>query len=84
MTDKPHEVRASWRELDARAAEERAKALSDWLEHTEDLIAMFGEAEKATKELRSVAGIVRMRLNDFTQKANELRAELLDQNRSPD
>jgi hypothetical protein len=36
-----HTVDANWREADAIAFETKVKAIEQWLDHTEDLVAMF-------------------------------------------
>lgn len=84
MNDEVHTVKADWREADAIALEERVAAMAHWVDHTDDLVLMLGDDEQAAKELRAAAGIIKMRRNDFAQKAAQLRAELADRDRSPD
>lgn len=76
--EKTHSVTSKWREAEANALEERVKAISDWLEHTEDLLDIFSDDNESAGELRSVIGLVRMRSNDLQQKAEKIRAELAD------
>ena len=77
MTNKKgHIVESKWREADAVAFEERAIAIDDWLEHTEDLLTMFKDEERIATELRSAAGSLRTRRNDFNTEAERLRTEL--------
>ena len=78
-----HTVETNWRETDAAALEERAKAIADWLDHTEDLIKMFGDNGEATQELRSVTGLVKKVRNDISDKAETIRAELAEQAGKP-
>lgn len=76
MADRSHSIGTNWRDRDAEALEERVTAISDWLDHTEDLTAMLGDDDPATTELRTMSGILKTRRNDFRSKANALRAEL--------
>lgn len=76
MPEKLHAVEAQWRETEAAALYEKVRAIKDWLEHTEDLQAMFALDEEAVKELRSVSGLVRMRRDDLSHKADLIKAEL--------
>jgi hypothetical protein len=78
VKDTNHVVGANWREADATALEERVRALKDWLDHTEDLLDMFKNDDKIATELRTTAGIVRTKRNDFTSEAEALRARLFD------
>jgi hypothetical protein len=80
MNSDVHSVRAKWREADAAALDERVIGINDWLDHTEDLIAMFefNEDDKLPTELQSVAGLVRSRRNDLVQASDALKATLMD------
>jgi len=78
--DNLHTIDANWREAQAIAFEERAKAVSHWLDHTEDLVAMFETDETIASELRSVAGTLRARRNDFDSAAEKLRSDLIGRN----
>ena len=69
-----HTVDAKWRDADAAAFETRVQAVNDWLEHTEDLVEMFKDDTTIPSELRSVAGTLRSRRDDFETSANRLRA----------
>lgn len=82
MGDEVHTVKADWREADAIAIEQRVAAMAEWLDHTEDLVLMFGEDEQAATELRVAAGLVKTRRNDLASRAAQLRAELADRNGS--
>jgi hypothetical protein len=66
----------TWRKADAAALDARVIAISDWLNHTDNLIALFKDDEETAKQLRGVAGQVRMRCNDISSRADEVRAEL--------
>lgn len=81
MPERPkgHTVESKWREADAVALDERVTAISDWLEHTEDLVNMFKHEERIAAELRGAAGSLRTRRNDFSSEAAGLRAELKDE-----
>ena len=72
-----HIIHSEWREADLNALDERIKAISEWLDHTEDLVDMFGD-DLVSTELRSLAGLMKTKRNDFTQKSNELQAALHD------
>lgn len=74
-----HTIESKWREADVASLEERIKAISEWLDHTEDLVAMFMDDDVMAQELRSLAGVLRSKKNDIEQKANAIRAELVDQ-----
>jgi hypothetical protein len=74
-----HTVGAKWREADAAALEERVKAINDWVDHTEDLVKMLEDDENAATELRGTAGNIRKMRDDFSTKAEKLRAELAEQ-----
>jgi hypothetical protein len=76
MSEKVHTVEAKWRAADATAYEERVKAISDWLEHTEDLLALFKHDEESAQVLRSTAGMMKTKKSDFSDKAEDLRAQL--------
>lgn len=76
MKEKPHGVETLWREADVAALDARVIAISDWLNHTDNLIAIFVDDEKVVKELRGAASLVRMRCNDIASKVEEVRAEL--------
>jgi hypothetical protein len=77
MSKEIHVVSIKWREADASALDERVVGMNDWLDHTEDLIAMFGDDELAT-ELRSMVGLVKTRRNDVSQAADTLKAIIID------
>lgn len=80
LKDNLHTVEADWREADAMSLEIRVRAVSDWLDHTEDLVEMFDGDTTIASELRGVAGTLRSRRNDFEAAANKLRAETNDKN----
>ena len=67
---------SKWREADVAALDARVIGITEWLNHTDNLIAIFADDEKVTKELRSAASLVRMHLSDISSKADEVRAEL--------
>jgi hypothetical protein len=73
-----HEVSVEWRAADAVAAEERAKSIGYWLEHTNDLLLMFKDDEVISSELRGLSGRLRSKVNDFTTKAETIRIDLTD------
>jgi len=76
LTDASHTVNADWREADAAALEARAKGIDDWLDHTQDLVAMLRSDSKLIAELRSMAGSLKTRRDDFNAQAAELRTEM--------
>lgn len=76
----PHVVQANWRTADVVALSERIFAVHDWLEHTDDLLAMFSDQTEIATELRSIAARMRTARDDFTHRADELKAQLVDQN----
>lgn len=76
LADASHSVEANWRESDAIALEQRVTAITDWLDHTEDLISMLNGDNKVVTDLRMVSGILRSRKNDFNAQAAALRTEL--------
>ena len=76
MPERTHTVGATWRDADAEALEERAHAIEDWLDHTEDLVAMLKNDTKLTAELRGLAGNLKTRRDDFNSQAVELRSEM--------
>lgn len=80
MEDNLHIVDATWRETEAVSLEMKARAVSDWLDHTEDLVKMFEDDATVSSALRGVAGTLRSRRNDFDTAANKLRAEMNDTN----
>ena len=80
MEDNLHTVDADWRAADAQALEIRVRAVTEWLDHTEDLVEMFDEDKTIASELRGVAGTLRSRRNDFESAAEKLRAETNDRN----
>lgn len=73
-----HTIAANWREADATAMEARAQAINDWLDHTEDLVKMLEQDDKIATELRSMAGTLRGRRDDFDSAAGRLRAETMN------
>jgi hypothetical protein len=72
MADGP----SQWRETDARAKEERAESISDWLVYTEDLLEMLANDEDLAKELRGVIGRVKTKKSDLMNEAATLRARI--------
>jgi len=76
LTDASHTINANWREADAIALEARAKGIDDWLDHTEDLVDMLRSDSKLIAELRSMAGSLKTRRDDFNTQAAELRTEM--------
>ena len=78
MSNEKHVVGAKWREADAAALDERIAGMNDWLDHTEDLIAMFADDDTLVTELQSMAGLVRTRRNDVSQAADMLKATIID------
>lgn len=78
MSNEAHIVGAQWREADAAALDERVIGMNDWLDHTEDLIAMFDDDDKMATELQSVAGLVKARRNDLSQASDALKAMIID------
>lgn len=74
-----HVVGAMWRDSDVAALDQRVISMNDWLDHTEDLIEMFGDDTLVT-DLQSMAGLVRTRRNDVQQETSALRAIILDRN----
>jgi hypothetical protein len=76
LTDTSHTVNADWREADAVALEARAKGIDEWLDHTEDLVSMLRDDSKVIAELRSMAGSLKTRRDDFNAQAGELRTEM--------
>jgi len=75
-----HIVETKWREADAQALEERVRAIEEWLDHTNDLVEMFGPADPICQELLTMSGLVRTRRNDVKQEAERMRALLMDRN----
>lgn len=75
MTDGSHNIEVNWRESDAKALEERMRAIDNWLDHTEDLAEMLGDSPLTTK-LRSMAGLLKSQRNDLDSEASKLRADL--------
>ena len=78
MSNETHVVEAKWREADAAALDERVRGMNDWLDHTEDLIAMFGDNDKLVTTLQSMAGLVRTERNDISQASDTLKALIVD------
>jgi hypothetical protein len=78
MIDELHKVEARWREADAAALDQRVMSMNDWLDHTEDLIAMFSDDDKMVTELQTMAGLIRTRRNDVDQASGALKANLTD------
>lgn len=69
-----HTVDSVWRGAEAVALETKVTAINDWIEHTEDLVEMFEADEEVKSQLRSTAGVLRSRRNDFDTSAARLRA----------
>lgn len=77
MSDKTHVVESRWRETDAAALEARVETLSEWLDHTEDLVEMFDGDEALASQLRGLSGLVRTRRSDISNEAGKIRADIL-------
>jgi hypothetical protein len=71
-----HEIEAMWREADIVALNERVRAITDWLEHTEDLAEMLAEDKKVTSNLRCTLGLLRSLKNDFADRAEERQVQI--------
>ena len=80
MSDSLHKVNTDWRSSAAITYEMKALAVNEWLDHTEDLVKMFTEDAPVASTLRSAAGTLRAKRDDFSTQAEKLRAESSDQN----
>lgn len=76
LADGSHTIGTNWRARDAQALEERVTAINDWLDHTQDLTAMLDGDDGTTTALRSIAGVLKSKRNDFKTQAETLRNEL--------
>ena len=76
MAERSHTIGKNWREADAVALEERVFAITDWLDHTENLTYMLNGDDKTVTELRTIAGVMKSKRNDYRAQAEALRAEL--------
>jgi hypothetical protein len=72
-----HEVARVWREAGATLYDSYVEAASAFIEHADDLHAMFkflGD-EKVCQELRAVKSLINMQASNFRDQANQLRDE---------
>jgi hypothetical protein len=69
-----HILETNWRQVEVMAILEKVNAINDWLDHNEDLIAIFeGESEILT-ELRGIGALVRTSRDDLLAKAETKKA----------